>query len=93
MNAQAYYRSREEWNAVIEAAGFRRLKESDPASSAKAGGHYNAAIASRMTNKRSTLAYYAVYVPDLEFKIKDNDKTDSTESKGSSIFDIESQRI
>ena len=78
---------------MIEAAGFRRLKESDPASSAKAGGHYNSAIVSRMTNQRSTLAYYAVYVPDLELKIDDKDKTDSTESKGNSVFDFESQRI
>ena len=81
---QAYYRSREEWNAVIEAAGFRRLKESDPASSKKAGGHYNAAIASRMTNKRNTLAYYAVYVPDPAFKmpkkaeIRVNNNADTT---------------
>ena len=70
---QAYYRSREEWNAVIEAAGFRRLKESDPASSKKAGGHYNAAMFSRMNHKgrisNVIRAYYAVYVPDPAFKM------------------------
>ena len=66
---QAFYRSREEWNEVIEAAGFRRLKETDPASSSKASGHYNAAVAGSRDSKkqRDTRAYYAVYVPDPPF--------------------------
>ena len=58
---------------MIEAAGFRRLKESDPASSAKAGGHYNSAVNSRINHKgripNVIRAYYAVYVPDPAFKM------------------------
>ena len=73
LHVQAFYRSREEWNAVIEAAGFRRLKDSDPASSKKAGTHYKAAEFSRMNHKgrisNLTRAYYAVYIPDPAFKI------------------------
>jgi hypothetical protein len=51
LHVQAFYRSREEWNAVIEAAGLRRLKDSDPASSKKAGAHYKAAEFCRMNHK------------------------------------------
>lgn len=70
-SSQAYYRSREEWNSLIEAAGFRRLKETDPLSSSKAGRHYNSALQSKMNPKgripNVIRAYYAVYVPDQTF--------------------------
>jgi hypothetical protein len=73
LDLQAYYRSREEWNSLIEEAGFIRVKETDSVANPKASGHYNSAASSvlsldKVPRKNVIKAYYAVYAPNKSFQ-------------------------
>ena len=66
---RAWYRTREEWESLVEAAGFMRL----PNPTTNIQGHYDAALRSKRKpdGRYNNLirAYYAVYVPRHDFEL------------------------